>query len=1126
METRTSSSGAVSEVLKVDNYLGWSVQVKTYLIAQDLWDIVEATDECPNQEDDEAAFKAWSRKNAMALHVILISCPQRICHVISLIDSAKIAWETLKAICNIPKSRYVVSEEKEVSYVRWSNRMKEVLMYHDLWNIVEITTEPTTPNWSKKNAMALYLIRESCGSDRFSLIEKISEAEVAWATLDPDSDLKVIHLDDVDKYNEWSREVKAELLDRRQLWDIVEGTDELPNLENDAAAFKAWSKKNDLALEVIGRECRNEFDNAINKISSAKIAWDTLAAICTLPKTGFEFLAVDGNNYLDWSLQMKTILTDRQLWDIVEGTDDPPEAEKNDMALGLIRYSCFWPGLSVELKTITSAKIVWDALAAICAVPKNIVTNEKSIAAVIERLESIPAVIKRLDDVDNHGDWSLQVKTYLTDQQLWDIVERTNEPPEVENDEALVVIVFSCGYRLRFAIWGITSAKVTWDTLQEICKIPKSDYIVSEEYDYEAWSVRMEAYLRQKDLWDIDEAATEPEDAEIAFNDRSKKNAIALYLIWESSDAFFSFKKSTRTAQIAWDTLAEFGKSGGKKNSELRKYVSFTQNLRKGNWPPARQFISSCPEAKSAIIANTGSTALHIAILAGHLHIVKELVNVLPTDKLKIKDKDGNTVLGYCALVGNTEMAKCIFQKCPSLLGIGNGPSGLIPVVMALTHDSNTNAVAQCLFTATDPTYLSPGKSVNGATFFTRCIYSKAFDMACNVLEKFPNSVTALDIENESPVLALASMSFACTSGNQLIFWKRWIYNQIDQKYQLKSLHHKYKELLRRMCEVLAGLNFQQLEKGKVIEAIIIAVKQGRVEFVTEILEAFPELAWSVEESTKRNIFMLAVLYRQDEVFRFLCKSPAKNSILARVDSDSNSILHIAAMLEPSARPNKAPGAALLMQREVQWFKEVERVVHPSTLERRNKNDQTPRQLFIESHKELMKEGENWMKGVANSCTVVGALIVTIMFAAAITVPGGNKQELGLPMFLNVKVFMLFIISDALSLLFASISLLTFLCVTSSSSYKDEDFHQSLPKKMMIGISTLIISIATMMITFCASLSIILKGKSSVIIPVICLASVPVALFAWMQLRLLIDMIKLTYGSRIVDRKEKNFPLV
>ena len=165
----------------------------------------------------------------------------------------------------------------------------------------------------------------------------------------------------------------------------------------------------------------------------------------------------------------------------------------------------------------------------------------------------------------------------------------------------------------------------------------------------------------------------------------------------------------------------------GIKKSELRKYKLFWQNLRNGTWPAANKFITSCPEAKSAIIANTGSTALHIAILAGHLNIVKELVNVLPTDKLKIKDKDGNTVLGYCALVGNTEVAKCIFHKCLSLLGIGNGPNGLIPVVMALTHGSNTNAIARCLFSATDLLYLSPGKSVNGATFVTRCIYCQAF---------------------------------------------------------------------------------------------------------------------------------------------------------------------------------------------------------------------------------------------------------------------------------------------------------------------------------------------------------------------------------------------------------------
>ena len=123
------------------------------------------------------------------------------------------------------------------------------------------------------------------------------------------------------------------------------------------------------------------------------------------------------------------------------------------------------------------------------------------------------------------------------------------------------------------------------------------------------------------------------------------------------------------------------------------------------------------------------------------------------------------------------------------------------------------------------------------------------------------------------------------------------------------------------MCQVLPGLNFQQLEKGKVIEAMIKAVKQGRVEFVTEILKACPELIWCVEKSTDRDLYSFAVLHRQDEVFRRLCRSPAKIALFATVDSDKNTILHIAAMFEPSARRNTVPGAAFLMQREVQWYK-------------------------------------------------------------------------------------------------------------------------------------------------------------------------------------------------------------
>nr|POF23460.1 hypothetical protein CFP56_07370 [Quercus suber] len=108
METSSASrSVAFSEALvDGDNNLVWSVQLRNYLMVHDLWDIVKATDEPPKSENDEAAYKAWTQKNIMALHMIQISCEQSIWFVISLITLAKIAWDTLEEICKIPKNVY------------------------------------------------------------------------------------------------------------------------------------------------------------------------------------------------------------------------------------------------------------------------------------------------------------------------------------------------------------------------------------------------------------------------------------------------------------------------------------------------------------------------------------------------------------------------------------------------------------------------------------------------------------------------------------------------------------------------------------------------------------------------------------------------------------------------------------------------------------------------------------------------------------------------------------------------------------------------------------------------------------------------------------------------------------
>jgi hypothetical protein len=204
-------------------------------------------------------------------------------------------------------------------------------------------------------------------------------------------------------------------------------------------------------------------------------------------------------------------------------------------------------------------------------------------------------------------------------------------------------------------------------------------------------------------------------------------------------------------------------------------------------------------------------------------------------------------------------------------------------------------------------------------------------------------------------------------------------------------------------------------------------------------------------------------------------------------------------------------------------MQEVESICIPRFKEHLNNDGLTPRELFTKNHADLKKEGEKWMKGTATSCTVVGTLIVTIMFAAAFTIPGGNNQNTGFPIFLNERLFMLFIISDALSLFSSTTSVVMFLGIL-TSRYAEDDFLESLPRKMIIGLSTLFFSIAAMMIAFSTALFIMLQEQYSwIIIPVICLATVPVTLFVLMQFPLLVDMFMSTYGPGIFDKKMKRW---
>ncbi|CAN6571754.1 unnamed protein product [Malus baccata var. baccata] len=93
--TVISSVIANLKVLSHDNYEDWSFHFKTYLLAEDLWEVVEETSEPPRQEDGEVEFLVWRKNNAKVLHAIHTCCGDDTHFIIRGISSAKVAWDTL-----------------------------------------------------------------------------------------------------------------------------------------------------------------------------------------------------------------------------------------------------------------------------------------------------------------------------------------------------------------------------------------------------------------------------------------------------------------------------------------------------------------------------------------------------------------------------------------------------------------------------------------------------------------------------------------------------------------------------------------------------------------------------------------------------------------------------------------------------------------------------------------------------------------------------------------------------------------------------------------------------------------------------------------------------------------------
>nr|KAJ0196735.1 hypothetical protein LSAT_V11C700362880 [Lactuca sativa] len=120
---------------------------------------------------------------------------------------------------------------------------------------------------------------------------------------------------------------------------------------------------------------------------------------------------------------------------------------------------------------------------------------------------------------------------------------------------------------------------------------------------------------------------------------------------------------------------------------------------------------------------------------------------------------------------------------------------------------------------------------------------------------------------------------------------------------------------------------------------------------------------------------------------------------------------------------------------------EMEKLVFPTCTTKENISNETPDKVFRREHRNLVKEAEKWMKAVAESCNITAALITTIVFEVAITIPGGRDQDTGIPLFTKEIAFTIFAITDAISLFASSTTLLMFLPILKRSFYERFSLH-------------------------------------------------------------------------------------
>ncbi|CAN6571776.1 unnamed protein product [Malus baccata var. baccata] len=485
--------------------------------------------------------------------------------------------------------------------------------------------------------------------------------------------------------------------------------------------------------------------------------------------------------------------------------------------------------------------------------------------------------------------------------------------------------------------------------------------------NYDDWKSQIKTYLLAEDLWDIiDEGTNEcpkTEDEEKAQSKGWKKDAKALYAIQNScGDDTYQLIKNETTAKQAWDTLSKrLEKPGGPSNEKEWR----TPGAGHVNQETFVKYVNQDPQLGSAIV-KWGGTALHYAIRKRcSVRIIQQLVDLMEKEHLVIPAAFGYTALYYLIrwFPERVGVAKCMAEKNPNLLTIlpRQDKKALVAIAQAKTQGER---MARYFYSLTQPETI---KVVDAAHLISHGFRLQRFDIAWDLIQRYPKLAMNTDHDGNIPLAALASNRFAFKSGRPLNLWEKLIYIGIrikplppldkekkhesdeghlsDQKenqghhlissginriYQIKLMHELVQQFLDLMCKAMRKEDMRH------------------VEYITHFCRStYPVLEFTNEKN--QSLLHIAAESRHYNVYNIICEFLRKQDkddldrskyqseglkkkvrkldkdvleeIMKRKDNLGNNMLHTVARITPLSQIDHIQGATLQMQKEQQWFK-------------------------------------------------------------------------------------------------------------------------------------------------------------------------------------------------------------